>query len=65
MNYMSKKWEVFLTVEFDGIVEAETEEEARDKLEDYIENGMPHYCDKEIESWGVKKWWGGANEVQK
>ena len=58
------KWKVFLTMEFDGIVEAETEEEARDRLEDYIENGMPHHCDREIERWGVKKWWGGANEVK-
>ena len=74
---MSKKWKVFLTMEFDGIVEAETEEEARDRLFFHIfngyndvkvsdiENGMPHYCDKEIENWGVKKWWGGANEVKK
>ena len=62
---MPKRWKVFLTMEFDGIVEAETEEEARDRLYFHIFNGYNDVKVSDIENINVAKWWGGANEVKK
>ena len=55
------KWKVFLTMEFEAEVEAETEKEARDRLFYHIYNSY-----QDVNVWGidnidVKKWWGGAN----
>lgn len=61
---MKKKYKTYLTMEIEGIVEAENEEDARDTLEDYIESGMPHYKGVQIKIWEVKRYWGGGNEVK-
>ena len=65
MNCMSKKWKVFLTMEFKAEVEAETEEEARDRLYFHIFNGFNDVKVSDIDNIDVAKWWGGANEVKK
>lgn len=65
MNCMSKKWKVFLTMEFEAEVEAYTEEEARDRLYFHIFNGFNDAKVSDIENIDVTKWWGGANEVKK
>ena len=65
VNYMSKKWKVFLTMEFEAEVEAETEEEARDRLYFHIFNGFNDVKVSDIDNIDVSKWWGGANEVKK
>lgn len=65
MNCMSKKWKVFLTMEFNAEVEAETEEEARDRLYFHIFNGFNDVKVSDIDNIDVAKWWGGANEVKK
>lgn len=65
MNCMSKKWKVFLTMEFEAEVEAYTEEEARDRLFFHIFNGYNDVKVSDIENIDVTKWWGGANEVKK
>ena len=58
-------WKVFLTMEFDGIVEADEEREAVELLEKYIESGMPAaYRNENIKRVCMKRWWGGANEVK-
>ena len=55
------KWKVFLTMEFEAEVEAETEDEAREVYEDRIETYLSHWGEHEH----IKRWWGGANEIKK
>ena len=55
------KWKVFLTMELEAEVEAENEEEARDRLFFHIYNGCRDVNVWDIDNINVKKWWGGAN----
>ena len=64
MNCMPKKWKVFLTMEFEAEVEAYTEEEARDILANRIDYGGGCRSWGRIQNAKVKRYWGGANEVQ-
>ena len=57
-------WKVFLTMEFDGIVEADEEGEAVEVLESNIEFDVPTYRSERIKQYKLKRWWGGANEVK-
>ena len=59
-----KTWKTFLTMEFTADVEANTEEEARDRLFFHIFNGFNDVRVSDIDNIDVKKWWGGANEVK-
>ena len=54
-------WKVFLTMEFEAEIEAETEDEAREVYEDKIETCLSHWGEHEH----IKRWWGGANEIKK
>ena len=58
-----KTWKVFLTMEFTAEVEADTEDEARDRLFSRVFNGYNDVKVSDIDNIEVKKWWGGANEV--
>ena len=59
-----KTWKTFLTMEFTANVEADTEEEARDRLFFHIFNGFNDVRVSDIDNIDVKKWWGGANKVK-
>ena len=59
-----KTWKTFLTMEFTANVEADTEEEARDRLFFHIFNGYNDVKVNDIDNIDVKKWWGGANEAK-
>ena len=58
------KWKVFLTMEFTADVEAETEDDARDRLYYFIYNGFNDAYQRDIDNVEVKRWWGGADEVK-
>lgn len=59
-----KKYKVFLTMEFEADVEAESEDEARDILANRITYGGG------LKSWGcvknaiVKRYWGGGHVMK-
>ena len=57
-------WKVFLTIEFSADVEAETEEEARDRLFFHVYNGYNDVKVSDIDNIDVKRYWGGADEVK-
>ena len=59
-------WKTFLTMEFMAEVEADTEEEARDKLFKKVEYPLRFFRNEwSSENPTIKRWWGGANEVTK
>ena len=51
-------------MEFTADVEAETEDDARDRLYYFIYNGFNDAYQRDIDNVEVKRWWGGADEVK-
>lgn len=58
------KWKTFLTMEFKAEVEAENEDEARDRLFLYIFNGYNDARQSDINNIEITKWWGFGDEVK-
>ena len=59
------RWKVFLTMEFEAFIEADTEQEAVDKLEIKIKHPIACFRnDWATDNPMIKRWWGGANEVK-
>lgn len=59
-----KQYKIFLTMEFEAVVEADTEEEARDMFANRIDYGGGCRSWGKIKNAKVKRYWGGGKEVK-